>query len=251
MHTLSSTTDILGDSKGIEVLSNAQVLAIEISKKQVIADKTEKDIDENRFLYKPVALKTSGLFFCISELCNIDPMYQYSLGFFINLFIQAIANSEPSEDIDERLASLDTEFLISLYRNICRSLFEKDKLIFSFLLNIKLTELRGDLNQDEWIFFLTGGVSLGGALPDPPAAWLSEKSWGELLRLDALPTFNGLRDDFEQHLDTFTALYDSTEPHKYELPEPLRSKFPGFQKLLILRVLRPDKVIPAVMDFTK
>lgn len=43
-----------------------------------------------RLGYRPVAETTAGLFFCISDLANIDPMYQYSLGFFINLFIAAI-----------------------------------------------------------------------------------------------------------------------------------------------------------------
>jgi len=53
---------------------------------------------------------------------------------------------------------LNEEFLISLYRNICRSLFEKDKIIFSFLLTCKLNEMRGDLDQEEFRFFLTGGI---------------------------------------------------------------------------------------------
>lgn len=158
MKTLSSTTDILGDSKAIEILSNAKILANDIAKKQEIAEKTEKEIDEMRMGYRPVAERTAGLFFCISDLANIDPMYQYSLLFFINLFIAAIVNSQPSEDLNERLGYLNAEFLISLYRNICRSLFEKDKIIFSFLLTCKLNEMNGSLDQDQFRFFLTGGI---------------------------------------------------------------------------------------------
>jgi len=52
-----------------------------------------------RMGYRPVAERTAGLFFCITDLANIDPMYQYSLGFFIQLFTQAIANSKPSDDL--------------------------------------------------------------------------------------------------------------------------------------------------------
>jgi dynein heavy chain len=147
LKTLSSTTDILGDSKAIEILSNAKILSNDIAKKQEIAEKTEKEIDEMRMGYKPVALRTAGLFFCISDLANIDPMYQYSLTFFINLFIAAIQMSQPSEDLTERLGYLNDEFLISLYRNICRSLFEKDKMIFSFLLTCKLNEMKNELDE--------------------------------------------------------------------------------------------------------
>lgn len=33
------------------------------------------------------------LFFVVSDLGNIDPMYQYSLNYFIELFSQSIRNS--------------------------------------------------------------------------------------------------------------------------------------------------------------
>ena len=148
-------------------------------------------IDEARKGYYPVAMRTSALYFCISDLANIDPMYQYSLEFFKSLFTMAIANSTQSEELEERLEFLNNEFLESLYRNICRSLFEKDKLIFSGLLTIKLMEMNKELDNEELRFFLTGGVSLGDQLPECPCNWMSEKLWGELNRLNQLPNFNG------------------------------------------------------------
>jgi len=75
----------------------------------------------------------------------MDPMYQYSLDFFKGLFQTAITNSEPSEDLEERLEFINKETLESLYRNICRSLFERDKLIFSALLALKLMEMADEV----------------------------------------------------------------------------------------------------------
>ena len=49
--------------------------------------KTEKEIDYTRNGYQPVATHSSVLFFCISDLANIEPMYQYSLAWFINLYV--------------------------------------------------------------------------------------------------------------------------------------------------------------------
>jgi dynein heavy chain len=65
-------------------------------------------------------------------------MYQYSLPYFVKLFESAISQAEKSDVIEERLGFLDAEFLDLLFRQTCISLFEKDKLIFSFMLGIKL-----------------------------------------------------------------------------------------------------------------
>lgn len=60
----------------------------------IAAEQTEQDIDATRLEYVPVAVRTQILFFCVSDLCNVDPMYQYSLEWFIGIFMAGIANSE-------------------------------------------------------------------------------------------------------------------------------------------------------------
>ena len=57
------------------------------------AEQTEKDIDLTRAEYVPVAVNTQILFFCVSDLANIDPMYQYSLEWFTNIFLSSIQSA--------------------------------------------------------------------------------------------------------------------------------------------------------------
>lgn len=103
------------------------------------------------------------------------------------------AQAEKSKVVSERTASLTKHFSYSLYVNICRSLFEKDKLLFSFAICVAVeTKLQHSIAADTYRFFLTGGVSTKEA-PANPVPWLSDKLWAEAVRLSELsPEFKGL-----------------------------------------------------------
>lgn len=75
----SAEGNILEDETAINIISSSKVLSTEISEKQKIAVVTEAKIDTARLGYVPVAQHVSALFFTVSSLANIDPMYQYSL----------------------------------------------------------------------------------------------------------------------------------------------------------------------------
>ena len=72
-------------------------------------------MEEAQRSYDPISFHSSLLFFIISNLANLDVMYQYSLTWYINLFTNAIENSEKNEDIEERIEILKKYFTSSLY----------------------------------------------------------------------------------------------------------------------------------------
>jgi len=244
--------NILDDSVLIDALGDSKKMGRKIEEKVKIAEQTQARIANVREGYNPVAFQSSQLFFCISDLSNVDPMYQYSLEWFISLFELAVDNAPQSTVLDERLESLKSTFLDSLYRNVCRSLFEKDKLLFSFLLTLKVLLGRKDLNPLEIRFFLQGNTTMDLPEPNPAPEWLSEKSWGDILALGNLHTFSSFVSHFKTNLSDWKSVSDAPENPSAVLDQILdEDEFDDFQKLCILRCLRLEAVGREIQSFVK
>ncbi|KAL1510265.1 hypothetical protein AB1Y20_006588 [Prymnesium parvum] len=245
-----SEGDILDDTKLIDTLAVSKVTSEEIMEAVSEAEVAEREIDELSSKYIPVAARGSILFFAIADLSLVDPMYQYSLSWFKNLFVQGIINAPKSADLDERIASLNDFITYSLYCNICRSIFEAHKLMFSFLLAIKILMGQGKIDLQNWRFLLSGGA-LPSGMKKPDAEWVTQSIWIEVINLAALPAFAGIDQHIYDNVDQWKALYDSPTPELDQLPEPYESKCSRLQRLCVLRCLRPDKCVPGIQLFVE
>ena len=98
---------------------------------------------------------------------------------------------------------------------------------------------------------LTGGVPLNDYLPDKPnnSNWISQKSWGEIYRLSLMEKFDSLLKSFQTKTDEWKKIYDSKEPQNEKMPGEIQDIFTSFEKLLILRTIRPEKMIPACQNY--
>ena len=54
--------------------------------------------------------------------------------------------------------------------------------------------------------------------------------------------------DVEENVNDWKAMYDSPEPHNFKYPSPFDT-LSGLDKMVVLRTLRPDKMVPSVQEF--
>jgi len=261
LKVLAEAEDILEDENGVKVLGEAKIISDDVNRKQATADKIMKDIEKARQSYLPGAEVSSVLYFVIDSLRNVDPMYQYSLGWFVALFLKCIDDSEKPQDekdVPKRLQFLNEYFKRECYRNCCRSIFEKDKLLLSLIMTIAIkNEIDGTMDMTLWRFLITGGV---GEPKDPPRnpakSWLNDKSWSEMCKLsEGFPIFQGLTDAVAKNIDALKEIFDSVAPQDLAWPASM-GKFGGpdfslgsFYHLLLLRCLRGDKLVAGMIRY--
>lgn len=185
-------------------------------------------------------------------------MYQYSLTFFKMIYLRALKNGDHIEKSkkNDRKNFFIREFTSLLYDNICRSLFQRDTLLFSFLICLKIMdETEGNLDQAEVRFLMTGGTKVDMDRPNPAGdgGFLTDKTWASVLQIsDEFPSLKGLAKSFEKNLGEWERIYNSQKPQskKANWPKPF-NELNYIRQAIVLRVLRPDKVIPVIQKLIK
>ncbi|XP_041972117.1 dynein axonemal heavy chain 7 isoform X2 [Aricia agestis] len=249
LNVLSTSEHLLEDEEAVQVLNSAKDTSNEIKEKQEVAAVTEKAIDEARNNYVPIAVHCTNLFFLIASLASIDPMYQYSLGWFEGLFTSSIDNTDRVDDIPQRLNILRTHFTYSLYNNICRSLFEKDKLVFSLLLTMTIETAEGRLSPAHVLFLLAGAQPRH--VPDNPSSFLGPQAWKDFIGLNELEKFRGILDHFKSNMKKWEAFCNAVDPQNQPLPAPWDTQLDSFEKLMVLRCMRLDMMVPGVLKYVE
>ncbi len=70
--------------------------------------------------------------------------------------------------------------------------------------------------------------------------------WMDLLGLTALPCLATLPEEFLDNIEGFKRMFDSNEPHREPLPGHWATDLDEFQKLLMVKGVRADKLTNAM-----
>jgi len=259
LQQITDSGDDLLDEGIITVLQQSKKTSEKVKQQIKRNRRTEKKIDQMREAYRKSAVRASILYFVLCDLSLIDPMYQFSLDKYVDLFEESIQISEKpsrrrahdSENISKRVEMLNEFHTYAVYKSTCRGLFEKDKLLFSFHLCAQIELEQQRLNPDEYSFFLRGALGLDREVQmgNPCAEWLPDEAWDNLCELNKLFNFHEIVNSVEEYPSQWYDWYHSDDPSTEKLPSEWQSKCGFWERLILIRCCRLDKLLPSIREF--
>lgn len=153
-----SVEEMLEDQNTINTLQNSREQAEKVAKNLEKVNKTTQKIAKVKAFYNPAAYRAAIMYFLVNDLQKIEYMYQFSLKWFIDIFKEELEESSDTSKMSDqdRLLDIIKNFTNRFFYKVCQSIFEKDKLLFTFMLAFRILEAENLLYQPLYEFFVKG-----------------------------------------------------------------------------------------------
>ncbi|KAJ3021261.1 hypothetical protein HKX48_008890 [Thoreauomyces humboldtii] len=255
----TSKGNILDDDTIISTLETLKQEAAEVTRKVDETDVVMQEVETVTELYTPLAQSCSAIFFAMEQLALLHRFYQFSLTFFLEIF-QSILHHNPNlKDLREpgqRLKVLERDLFHSSYRRASRALLHEDQLTFAVMLaQIKTQKSEQRLDRRD-LDYLIGNTSVtsGAALSPKVVQAYGEECAQKLATICGIAAFKGIAGQLEagslEWQDFFTAR--SPELNIPVWPGRAAGNVHGaFQNLMLIKALRPDRLISAASRFVQ
>ncbi|XP_030369376.1 dynein beta chain, ciliary [Scaptodrosophila lebanonensis] len=243
----SAGENVLDDHALVLNLENTKRTVDEIEAKVREARVTTLQIDDTRNIYRAAAKRAAILYFVLTDLNRINPIYKFSLKSFMHVFRQAISLAPDSKNYEKRVLHLVESITLQTYRYTLRGLFEADKLTFTSHMTLRILIAAEQVAKDETDFLLRYPH-------DPntlsPLDFVDRSAWGGIKSLTLIEHFYGLDKDMENYTKRWRKFMASDAPEREQFPGEWKHRTP-LQKLCIVRALRPDRLSYAMRQFVE
>ena len=275
-----SKGNVLDDELLINTLDDSKTTSAVIKDRVLESKKTQKSIEEARAVYRTVAVRGSIIYFVVADLAQIDPMYQYSLSFFAQMFVECLKNTPEASGLDNRLQALKDYQTKEIFSTVSRGLFETHKSLFAALICFQIMIHAGNVARQQFMLLLRGPgvIDRHEMLPNPDQAVLSEAQWDCICALErdcveelqntepseseggdgedggepeTFSPFAGLTTSMTECLDEWKHWFESDLPHEAKLPGEYEERLSSFQKLVLVNVLRQELTLLALTSFVE
>ncbi|CAK87804.1 unnamed protein product (macronuclear) [Paramecium tetraurelia] len=251
---------LIDDENLIVTLDKSKETEEEVKKQIETSAVSMKKTFAARENYRSLARIASKLFFVLNDFSLIDHMYQFALSNYIEQFGENINTYQSrgasiNDSLQEKLSDIAARHSEEIFKTACRGLFEKDKLLLAIQMAVNITsELKSQITIDleEYNFFLRGGdpnADRKNQPHNPISDWVTEQQWQSICDLDKLPNFTGIINAFTHNGKEWKKWYLSPTPESDSLPGEWDQKCDSLKKMILLKIIRPDRVLLAAQAF--
>ncbi|XP_037943923.1 dynein beta chain, ciliary-like [Teleopsis dalmanni] len=206
---------------------------------------TTLQIDDTRNIYRAAAKRAAILYFVLTDLSRINPIYKFSLKSFMNVFRHAITVAEQCKSYERRVTYLVNSITMQTFLYTLRGLFEADKLTFTSHMILRIMIAAEQISKEEFDFLLRFSHNPNSI---STIDFISRNAWGGIKTLALMEHFYGIDKDIENYPKRWRKFVSSDSPEKEQYPGEWKHRTP-LQKLCILRALRPDRMTYAMRLF--
>ncbi|KAJ4455654.1 putative Dynein heavy chain 1; axonemal [Paratrimastix pyriformis] len=254
---------ILDSALLIDQLEQSKSASADQRRRMAQSEQAEVKTDTARLRYYALARHAATLYFAMAEMAKVNHMYQFSLARFMQLFTavfeetkakaSVVGSGPPAAEQEHflaRLKALARALTAKVHSYVIRSLYEQDRLTWSFLLLTRLLRADAELDEVALGFFLHGADATHQAsLPNPAPLWISPEAWRQTSALDLMEPFRtgGLSADISQQPERWRKWVSGPAPHLDPMP-PKWEHITPFHRLCLLRCLRPDRLPAAIRN---
>lgn len=144
-----------------------------------------------------------------------------------------------------------------IFVNVSRGLFEKDKLIFSYLISTSILRNSEKITPISWNLLLRGTQIITDDQkkkqpPNPlPVLTLTDLNADFIWSAECVEpaVYGGLLESFKENDAVWCEWAAGDNPHMDPLPLDWKEKLDDFQKMVVLRAFRPDKLMFASQQY--
>eukprot|EP01028_Stygiella_incarcerata_P004192 TRINITY_DN1890_c0_g1_i5.p1 TRINITY_DN1890_c0_g1~~TRINITY_DN1890_c0_g1_i5.p1 ORF type:complete len:4092 (-),score=1034.80 TRINITY_DN1890_c0_g1_i5:737-12970(-) len=237
----ASQGNLLENKSLIDRLNEIKAGSQTISESLTKSHDLQASLDSERNMFRPFANLGSRMFFLISDLCRVNHMYQFSLQVFLRIFREALKLSGAgSGNVQARIAMLSQRVLRDVVQYVSRSLLKEDRLIFGMHLLNGLYPT--NIDQEEWESFLGRRIAQldEGEMSRVVPGWVPEERRKDFAHfVSGFP--NVVRQMGLDEEEKWRGWLRSPQP-EIQFPSCLSDVVSEFQKIAIVKTLRPDKL---------
>lgn len=139
---------------------------------------------------------------------------------------------------------------LQTYKYFVRGYYQCHKFTFALLLALKIDLQRGYLSSQEFLTLVKGGAGIDlKGLPHKTCQWITDTAWLNLVGLSQLAKFQDILSKITQHSEDWQNWLHSCRPEEEVAPDGLEDCMNVFDKLLLIRSLCPDRILPQARKY--